>query len=133
MDEVKFVKGRGIEVQTLIDEVKKNLAIDECGAIVCFIGIVRGTGQDGTKVKELHCEADEEKALESMGEIREQILKDGNVKELLIHCPLGTLKPGEETLFIAAAGRHRQNAFNAASQALEEVNRKAPIRRKEVT
>ena len=133
MDKVKLVKRRKTKVQTLIDELKKNSDTDECGAIVCFIGIVRGTGHNGAKVKELHCEADKKNAVKSLEEIRERILEDRNVKELLIHCPIGILKPGEETLFIAAAGKHRQNAFNAANQALEEVNRKAPIRRKEVT
>jgi molybdopterin synthase catalytic subunit len=43
------------------------------------------------------------------------------------------LEPGDETLFIVAMGKHRQDAINAISQAIEKIKTKPPIWKKEVT
>jgi len=134
MEKVKLVKKGEVNFQLLMDEVKKNPEIEECGAIVSFMGIVRGVGHDGTRVKELYYEAAVDEAVKSLKEIREQTLKKNkDVKELLIYHVIDTLKPGEETIYILAAGKHRQDAFNASIQALEEVKKKPLIWKKEIT
>ncbi|MFH1327537.1 MAG: hypothetical protein ABIH76_01595 [Candidatus Bathyarchaeota archaeon] len=52
MEKVKLLKKGGINTQAIIDELKSDPDVfDACGAIVLFIGIVRGTGHDGKKGK----------------------------------------------------------------------------------
>ncbi|MFH1327538.1 MAG: molybdenum cofactor biosynthesis protein MoaE [Candidatus Bathyarchaeota archaeon] len=86
------------------------------------------------KVSELYYEADEESATETLNQVRRKILSEkSGVKELYLHHVVDTLKPGEETVCVVAAGSHRNDAFDAARQALEELKLKPRIWKKEIT
>lgn len=134
MDRVKLVEKHACRLQDLIDELKRRPEAFECGALACFVGIVRGLAKDGSKVKKLIYEAWREKALETLQKIRDEILRENqNVKDLLLYHVVDELEPGEETLFIVALGKHRQDALNAVHKALERIKVEPPIWKKEVT
>ncbi|MHC1564417.1 MAG: molybdenum cofactor biosynthesis protein MoaE [Candidatus Hecatellaceae archaeon] len=129
-----MVKKGACEVQRLVEELRKSPDAFECGAITCFIGIVRGHGKKGGSVRKLVYEAWEEEALKALTGIREEILRENSgVKDLLLYHVIDELEPGDETLFIVAMGEHRQDAVNAISQAIEKIKTKPPIWKKEVT
>jgi len=95
---------------------------------------VRSLGKDGSRVQQLIYEAYEKEALKVLRKIRDEILeKNRGVKDLLIYHVIDKLKPGDETLFIAAIGKHRQDSLNAVSQAIEEIKSRPPIWKKELT
>ncbi len=134
MEKVKIVRRGEIRFQELIEKLKSNPRVFECGAIACFLGIVRGVGKDGSRVKKLFYEAWEEKAFEALTKIREEILSENkNLVDLLIYHVVDELQPGDETVFIVAVGKHRGDAINAVAKTIEEVKTKPPIWKKEYT
>ena len=69
-----------------------------------------------------------------MMEIREDILKKyEDLVELLIYHVVDELEPGEQTVFIVAAAKHRDSAFKACREAIDRVKAEAPIWKKEVS
>ena len=134
LEKVKIVKKDEVKLQDLVDKLKKDPKIFECGAIACFMGIVRGIGKNGSKVQKLFYEAWEEEAIKTLVEIRDEALrKNKNLKDLLVYHVIGELKPGDETVFIVAAGKHRHDAINAVVDTIEEIKKKPPIWKKEYT
>jgi len=134
LEKVKIVRKNEFKLQELIEGLKKNPKAFECGAIACFMGIVRGIGKNGSRVQKLFYEAWEEEATKILTKIREEILKENkNVIDLLIYHVIDELQPGDETVFIAAIGKHRHDAINAVSKTIEEVKTKPPIWKKEYT
>lgn len=100
------------------------------GAIVGFIRFVREKAHDGSKIKALYCEADEEKATETLRKIREEILENQQVKEIIIRHVVDTLAPREDVLYTVVAGGHARDAVIAARELLKRVKKEAPIRKK---
>lgn len=134
MDKVKLVKKGEVRLDALIEELKKNPEAYKCGAIVAFIGITRGVGHDGAKLKKLHYEAANEMTLKDLKKVRSQILnKNEKVKDLIIYHVIADLKPGEDTVYILALGEHRKETFNAAIQTLEKIKESTPVWKKEYT
>ena len=134
MKPVKIVKKNEVTLETLIDVLKKHPESEKCGAIVFFIGIVRGQSRDGKKLTKLVYDSDIERAEKAMEKIRNEMLKKyPQVKELLIYHIVDELEVGEETIFIGAIGEHRKETFAAAKEALDRVKKEAPIWKKEVT
>ncbi len=134
MEKIKLVKKGEVQIESLIDELKKNSEAHLCGAIVAFIGITRGIGQDGSELNKLHYETANEMALHDFKDIRAQILKENkHVKDLMIYHVIDDLKPGEDTVYILALGEHRKETFNATIQTLERIKETTPIWKKEYT
>ena len=115
-----------------LEEVVESLRRREAGAIVSFIGIVRGEYQ-GHKVERLEVEAYEEMALKDLEEIKRRALERFGVVDAVIVHRVGTLEVSENILLIAVASAHREEAFEACRFILEEVKRMVPIWKREHT
>jgi len=110
--------------------IRKNPRIKEAGAITCFIGIVRGRSK-GKKVKKLYFEAYKEQAEKSLTKISNDLRKKPGIVDVLIHHMTGTLKVGENIVFVVVAGKSRKNVFPVLAEAIERLKREAPIWKKE--
>lgn len=102
------------------------------GGIVIFLGKVREESY-GRRVKKLIYEAYEEMAMEEMKRIREEALQKFPIEEILIWHRYGELEVGENTILIVAAGKHRKESFEACIWAVDEVKKRVPIWKKEIT
>lgn len=107
----------------LNEEVKKLVEETGPGAIVAFIGFVKGM-MNGKRVIELEYEAYEPFATEKIEEIEKSIRGVGKVK---IYHRVGRLKPGEPTVYIFVSAPGRREAFEGAREALERVKHEVPI------
>jgi molybdopterin synthase catalytic subunit len=134
VEKVKLFKRGEVKLQDLVEALRPLAEHGGCGAIVAFNGVVRSTGRDGSKVLKLAYEAYEEAALRALAEVRRRVM-DGNpgVEEVLIYHVVGDVKPGEDTVLIAVAAKHRREAFKAAEEALEAVKHEVALWKKEVT
>lgn len=134
MEKVRLAKRGEVRLQDLVEALRPLAEHGRCGAIVAFNGVVRSTGLNGSRVVKLLYEAFEEAALRSLHEIRRRVLEaNPGVEEVLICHVVDELRPGEDTLFIAVAAHHRQEAFKAAQEVLEAIKHEAAIWKKEVT
>jgi molybdopterin synthase catalytic subunit len=100
------------------------------GAIASFLGTVRSPNQ-GRRVLHLEYEAYEPLAARVFERIRDEIAAEWPDAVLALHHRLGRLEPGEVSVAIVVASRHRAAAFAACRYAIERVKQVAPIWKRE--
>lgn len=101
------------------------------GAIVTFIGIVRGYSE-GKKVFSLEYEAYQPMAEKKLEEIVREIKARWQLEDIAISHRTGRLQVGETALVIVIAAPHRQGAFEACEYAVSRLKDIVPIWKKEV-
>ena len=112
------------DVRILHGELVPGAAIDafsaahpDAGGIVSFVGKVR---RDGT-VEELELKHYAPLTLKGMEELAEATLARWPLDGLLLHHRTGRMRPGEPIVLVAAAARHRRDAFEAADYAMDHL------------
>ena len=114
------------------DEVIGRLADPAIGAVVTFVGVVRGT-TDGREVQHLEYEAYPQMAEETLRQVGEEIrARWKTVREVAIVHRVGLLEVGETAIVIALSAAHRQETFDAVHYAIDRVKEIVPIWKKEV-
>ncbi len=122
--------------ETLADLIKENV-----GAVVTFIGTVRGTTENTgvnqkenpIEVKQLEYDIYKKMALSKMQKIKDQALSNYDIHDIHIIHRIGTLKSTEKIVLIAVSASHRKDAFSACEFAIDELKKIVPIWKKEIT
>jgi len=129
--------GKGIHkkgqfsLQDLLNSTKANPEFHKAGAIMMFIGVVRGKTQSGETVKKLELEAYEEKANETIDNICRDLRKKEGIVDVQIHHFIGDFNVGEDLVYVLVAGSHRHNIFPVLEEAVERYKSEVPIFKKE--
>jgi len=114
------------------DEVVARLADPDVGAVIAFVGVVRGSTY-GREVRYLEYEAYAEMAEEVLqqiaGEIRERWRR---IRDVAIVHRVGRLEIGDTSVVIALSAAHREEVFDAVRYAVSRLKEVAPIWKKEV-
>ena len=102
------------------------------GGIATFLGCARDFSE-GREVSEISFDAYGSMALAEMNGLRsEAIEKFALIDARLVH-RIGTVKGGDNIVFIAAGAEHRAAAFDACRWLIDELKERVPIWKKEVT
>ena len=102
------------------------------GGIGTFLGCARDFSE-GRDVSELSFDAYGPMALSEMNALRtEAIEKFGLLDARIVH-RIGTVKGGDNIVFIAAGAEHRAPALEACRWLIDELKERVPIWKKEVT
>jgi molybdopterin synthase catalytic subunit len=121
-----------INVNDVIESIKSRKDFGSVGAIGLFIGVVRGeTLEGGAKVEKLTLEAYEEKADEVLGKICDDLTRRSGVVDVQIHHLTGDFDVGDDLVYVAVAGSHREQAFSVLREAVERYKSEVPIFKKE--
>jgi len=129
--------GKGIHqkgqfsLQDLLNSTKANPEFHNAGAIMMFIGVVRGKTRLGETVKKLELEAYEEKANEAIDSICRDLQKKEGIVDIQIHHFIGDFNVGEDLVYVLVAGSHRRNIFPVLKEAVERYKNEVPIFKKE--
>lgn len=115
-----------------IEEVINKIKHESVGAIVTFLGTVRGFSNN-KQVKRLEIDAYKEMAIEKMIDIKEETLKKFEVEKITIIHRIGKLNITENIVLIAVAGSHRKQAFRACEYIINELKKIVPIWKLEIT
>jgi molybdopterin synthase catalytic subunit len=115
-----------------IDDVVAAVRDDAFGGVVVFLGTVRDRSR-GTRVTHLEYEAYAEMAERTMREIADRLERAHAPVKVAMHHRVGDLAIGEIAVVVAAGAPHRDAAFAAARQAIEELKSVVPIWKKEHT
>jgi len=122
----------GEEEKVSVSDVIDRLRSPEVGAIVTFLGTVRGSsGRE--KVRCLEYEVYKEMALKELSTIEEETKDTYDVKDMAIIHRVGKLGVGEDVLLVGVAAAHRRDAFRACAHIVDELKRVVPIWKKEIT
>ena len=114
-----------------VNEVRASVAGPGMGALVEFVGAVRGTARGRTVVR-LEYEAYEGMALKQFALISAEIETAIPGAAVAIHHRVGPCGVGEAGVVIVAASPHRAAAFDACRQAIERLKADAPLWKREV-
>ena len=102
------------------------------GGIATFLGCARDFSE-GREVSEISFEAYGSMALAEMNVLRsEAIEKFALLDARLVH-RIGTVKGGDNIVFIAAGAEHRAAAFDGCRWLIDELKARVPIWKKEIT
>jgi molybdopterin synthase catalytic subunit len=102
------------------------------GGIGTFLGCARDFSE-GRAVSQLSFDAYGSMALSEMKELRrEAIEKFGLLDARIVH-RIGTVKSGDNIVFIAAGAEHRVAALEACRWMIDELKKRVPIWKKEIT
>jgi molybdopterin synthase catalytic subunit len=115
---------RDFSIQDLVDMAKR----PDAGAVVIFLGTVR---EDG--LQRLEVESFREAALPELERIREEALSRFGLSSADIIHRVGSLSVGENIVLIVVTAPHREEAFGGCRYILEELKKRAPIWKKEIS
>ena len=104
-------------------------AQSDAGTIVSFLGVVRSEAQAVTRLELQHYPGFTEREI---AKIAADAQRSFAIAEPLIIHRFGTLLPGEPIVLVAAASRHRREAFNAADYLMDRLKTEAPFWKREI-
>ena len=115
-----------------IDAIVARLTNPAIGAIVTFVGVVRGE-TNGREVRYLEYEAYPEMAEALLRQIGDEIrARWPAIREIAIVHRVGRLPVGETAVVIALSAAHRQDTFESLRYAIDRLKEIVPIWKKEV-
>lgn len=115
-----------------IAEVANGLKDERAGAVVMFLGVVKGYNE-GMRVNKLYIEAYKEMAKAKLQEIRDEAIgRFGIIDATIIH-RVGLMMPGDNIVVIGVSAISRKEGFEACSWILEKLKKEAPFWKKEIT
>lgn len=118
--------------EIFVDEVVGRLADPGVGAVITFVGVVRGE-TDGREVHYLEYEAYPEMAEETLRQIGGEIqTRWKTIREVAIVHRVGRLQVGETAVVIALSAAHRQEVFDAIHYSIDRLKEIVPLWKKEV-
>ena len=113
------------------ENLRSLLNTDECGSVVSFVGLTRGT-DDGVSVKRLEFDAWEEKLSDVLQNISESSIEKFKIHSVVIAHRVGVVHPTEPIVCIHVGSKHRNTGFEACSWLITELKSQAPLWKKEV-
>ncbi len=117
-------------LSSLVSKLRQSSS--EIGGIAVFVGAVRGSRGD-EKVVKLEYEAHESLAPKAMRTIIEESKAKYGIVDAVIEHRVGTVRVGEDVMYVVVASKHRAEAFRALPEIVDRVKHEVPIWKKEVT
>ena len=114
-----------MKLTDLITSIKAHPAYPKVGMILCHVGVVRGTSRDGRPVSGLDLTVDRD-ALQSI--LSEQRKRPGII-EILVEVREGSLKVGDEVMFIVVAGDLRDHVIPVLEDTLNAIKKQVTYKR----
>ncbi len=108
-----------MSLDNLIAQVKQHSRYPEVGMILCHNGVVRATSRDGQPVTELTVRADRRRLAEIVAAIKSR----PGIVEVLAEVREGTLRVGDDVMYVVVAGDIRENVFPALQDAVNTIKR----------
>ncbi|MGD0276109.1 MAG: molybdenum cofactor biosynthesis protein MoaE [Syntrophales bacterium] len=106
-----------MSIAELIQKIKKHPRYNEVGMILCHNGVVRGTSRNGRPVTELMVRVNRQILDDILAAIRNR----QGIIEALAEVREGTLKVGDDVMYVVVAGDFRENVFPAIQDAVNLI------------
>ena len=114
-----------------LDQVVREVASDDAGAIATFTGTTRAHSR-GRDVIRLEYEAYEGMAEAEMERIASVLRERYSLVDVAIHHRVGVVEVGETSVVIAVSSAHRADALAACAEAIDALKGSVPLWKKEI-
>jgi len=122
-----------IKICDLMELVKTNPKIVECGAIFSFEGIVRGKEIDKTTLQMDLSTPDIEETENELHDIVNDIKDKHGIIEMAVVHYIGEFTPGDPLFLVVVAGAHRNETKAALNEVIERVKYELDFKKEEHT
>ena len=122
-----------IKICDLMELVKNNPKIVECGAIFSFEGIVRGKEIDKTTLQMDLSTPDIEETENELHDIVNDIKDKHGIIEMAVVHYIGEFTPGDPLFLAVVAGAHRNETKAALNEVIERVKYELDFKKEEHT
>lgn len=122
-----FITGKPIHLEDFLAQRPS----PSCGAVASFVGVVRGH-HEGRQVKKIYYDCYWPMASRQIRGIIDNARNEFGVEEIRVLHRVGWLEVGEAAVAIVVSGVHREEAFSACRQVIEQIKARVPIWKKEV-
>ena len=112
-----------------LDLVRTRQLTPETGAVICFLGLVRGIEED-RPIHSLEYEAFEAMVQHQFGLLFDQMEKRWPVQSVRLVHRIGIVPVGQPSLWVEVISPHRGEAFAACQFLIDEMKRVVPIWKK---
>jgi MoaE-MoaD fusion protein len=119
------------DLRVALDDVVREVASEEAGAIATFTGTARKHSR-GRTVEYLDYEAYEGMAEDMMARLGDELKERYDIHEIAIHHRVGRVELGEPSVVIAVSSAHRADALSACKDAIDILKTNVPLWKKEV-
>ena len=109
-----------------ISEEYKKLFKENSGAIITFVGVVRGKTKT-KKIQSINIECYLKMAEKELKKVEMIANKKWKLNNCIIIHRYGKIKPGEKIVYIATSAEHRKNAFKSCEFIIDYLKTKAPF------
>ena len=103
-----------------------------CGALVTFVGIVRGDRYGGRIVQALYYAAYAEMAEQEIGRLVDEARIRWPLDVVQVQHRLGYVEAGHISVAVVVAAQHRAEAYAASQCLIEQIKHHAPIWKREL-
>jgi molybdopterin synthase catalytic subunit len=110
-----------MDLNKMIEGVKKSIDPSRVGMITSHLGVVRGTSRSGDEVSSIEVAYD----VEALQAIVRDIKRMPGIAEVLVETREGRLNVGDEILAVVVAGDIRENVFPALVSAVNRIKTEA--------
>jgi len=110
-----------MDLNRMIERVKKSTDPDKVGMITSHLGVVRATSRDGSEVTGLEVAYDHTALQAVVRDIKQM----PGIAEVLVETREGRLNIGDEILAVVVAGDIRENVFPALVTAVNRIKKEA--------
>ena len=114
-----------MQLTALIDRIKSHPDYAKVGMILCHNGVVRGTSRDGRPVSGLTVAVD----CAALGDILAEQKQRPGIIDVLVEIRGGSLKVGDDVMFIVVAGDLRDHVIPVLEDTLNAIKKR--VTRKE--
>jgi len=122
------LQAKDFDVGALLETLKG----PSSGCVVSFVGTVRDTSK-GRRISRMSIQVYEEMARSQLEAIRAEALEKYGVDQVAVVHRYGDLDVGDNIVYIGVAAGHRDEGFAACRYIIEELKRRVPIWKKEIT
>ena len=131
-DKMRLIDGP-VTTSVVSEVIAKGGENNETGAHSLFLGQVRRDQIGGKHIKAIEYSAYEEMVIMEADKINKTILSEfDDVKTIEIIHSKGQVKTGEIALLVMISAGHRDQSAKACAKAVELINEKLPILKKEI-
>lgn len=107
-----------MDINILIDQIKRRPDYAKVGMILSHLGVVRGTSRDGRAVRGLRLSVDADKLDEVIARFKE---REGIVEILVQINADRNLRVGDDVMGLVVAGDVRENVIGTMADLLDEI------------
>ena len=120
-----------VNLQDIIESIKKNPSVKKAGAIHTFTGIVRGSSNEGKAVEGMKIDAYDELANNNIHKICEELKKRPGIIDVKIIHLKGEFDLSEDLVYVVVASAHRKEGFEAISNAVDMYKKEIEVWKRE--